>query len=120
MRTFKEIKKVTCEEFGITVEDFDSPLISKVLSLARNKAWWIGRKETKLSCPSLARLSGARSGEAVYYGSMVEDYRVTGVISRYLFLRHEKVRKYNERIRANRSASRSKSRIDVHKANSAH
>jgi hypothetical protein len=67
-RTFKQIKREVCGEFEIPVEDFDSDKRTKKITLARQKAWFVGRNETGLGWAQLGRLSGGKDHASVHYG----------------------------------------------------
>jgi hypothetical protein len=79
---FSVIKKKVCEEFEITVEEFDGPNRFRNLVLARHRAWWLGHKEGYSYC-DLGRWSNKDHSTTVY-GVAMEEFRQTGKVDRYI------------------------------------
>lgn len=79
---FSVIKKKVCEEFGITVGEFDGPNRFRNLVLARHRAWWLGHKEGYSYC-ALGSWS-KKDHSTVVYGVAMEEFRQTGKIGRYI------------------------------------
>lgn len=79
---FTVIKKKVCEEFGITVEEFDGPCRFRNLVLARHRAWWLGFRQGYSYC-ALGRWSN-RDHSTIVYGVDMEEFRISGKIGRYV------------------------------------
>ena len=103
---FTTIKKKVCEEFGITIEEFDGPSRFRNLVHARHRAWWLGHKQGYSYC-AMGRWSG-RDHSTIVYGVDMEEFRQTGKIGYYIAGR---VRRYE----ANTSIRRAPSVLLVEK-----
>jgi len=81
MITFHEIKRQVCEQYNMTVEQFDGRDRGRIFCKARNFAWWRARQETTISFPQLGAWSGGRDHTTVYHGVHIWESARAGVES---------------------------------------
>ena len=62
------IKRIVCEEFGISGADLHSDRRGKTFSFPRMAAYWLAREHTTLSFPQIGRSFGGRDHTTVLHG----------------------------------------------------
>lgn len=79
MTTFQEIKEMVCDEFRITIANFDGRERGRVFELARRTAWWRARYFIKgLSFSQIGKLSGNRHPTTIRHGIKMMDKAFNG------------------------------------------
>jgi chromosomal replication initiation ATPase DnaA len=80
MTSFHTVKKQVCEEFNISLTDFNGPSRVRVVTAARRLAWWRAYKSMKISLSRLGAMSGNRHIATVWHGIKLQEHIFMGTV----------------------------------------
>jgi hypothetical protein len=68
VETAKAIRAAVAARHGLSLTDLDSDCRRKAIVTARHEAWYLICRDTILSYPRIARMSGGKNHTSVFYG----------------------------------------------------
>lgn len=94
MKSFNVVKKQVCDEFNISIKDFNGPSRVRAVAAARRLAWWRAYMTMEISMEKLGAMSGNRHNSTVWHGIKLQNSIFMGAIFDVGVQKSERAKKF--------------------------